>query len=494
MDLPRRWAGVLLHPTSLPGPGATGTLGIQAHRFVDRIADLGFRAWQVLPLCPPGAGHSPYASWSSMMGAPELIDLPMLADAGLLSDSEALPGSSGERVDPALVDGWHRPMIRTAADRLLARPDHPLHAHLAPWIRRHRGWLVEAVRYAARKEAAGGGPWWAWPEPLRSRDLDVLTRTDAQLAHAMRRWEVIAFLFDQQWAALRRRAVHRGVALVGDVPIYVSEDSADCWSRPDLFEVDRDGRAAVVSGCPPDAFNPDGQRWGHPMYRWEVHAADGFRWWIARVRRALELVHRVRIDHFRGFSAGWAIPAAAPDARAGRWVPAPGEALFAVLRAELGGLPMIAEDLGHIDDDVRALLHGTGMPGTRVLQFGFDGDPDNPHHPDRIPRHAIVYTGTHDNPTAVGWFDALPADQRYRVRRQLGCDRDTVADSLVASALDCAARGAVIPLQDLLGLDDRARMNTPGTAEGNWLWRVTEGQLAALDDRWAARLRDADRA
>ena len=465
MDLPERWAGVLLHPTSLPGPGAAGTLGAPAIQFIDRIADLGFKAWQVLPLCPPGGAMSPYASWSAMLGSPLLIDLPKLSEEGLLDHAEAHPGGSGTQTDFTLLEAWHMPMLKKAAERFRRTTDHPLRAQYRAWVQQQH-WLVEAARFAARKDAANGAPWWEWPSDLRSRDLEILTRVDERLADQMAIWRVLAFFFDLHWGEVRHHAEQRGVAIIGDLPIYVSDDSADCWSRPDLFQLDRKGRPTVVAGCPPDYFSPLGQRWGNPMYRWEAHAADGYRWWLNRVRRTLEHTHLVRVDHFRGFSAGWAIPADAPDARSGTWVKAPGDVLFTVLRHALDGLPLIAEDLGHLDEGVYSLLRTTRLPGTRVLQFGFDGDPNNPHHPDNIGKNAVVYTGTHDNETAAGWFASTHGEIRHRVAHQLGCDQDTVATALVSSALDCAAQGAVLPLQDLLGLDNEARMNRAGHGRG----------------------------
>lgn len=494
MELPDRWAGVLLHPTSLPGSGAAGTLGTEALAFIDRIADMGFHAWQVLPLCPPGAGASPYASWSAMLGSPTLIDLPLLADEGLLDEAEAHPGGSGSATDLTLLDAWHMPMLRKAAERFRRKTDHRLRSRYRGWVRQQR-WLVEAARFAARKDAAGGAPWWEWPAELRSRDLEVLTRIDEQLADQIAIWRVMGFFFDLQWSGVRQYAERRKVALVGDLPIYVSDDSADCWSRPDLFLLDRAGRPTHVAGCPPDYFSPLGQRWGNPLYRWEAHAADNYRWWLDRVRRTLEHTHLVRVDHFRGFSAGWAIPADAPDARTGEWRDAPGDVLFTVLRHALDGLPLIAEDLGHLDEGVYELLRTTRLPGTRVLQFGFDGDPNNPHHPDNIGTNAIVYTGTHDNETAVGWFQSTNGEVRHRVSHQLGCTEKTVAKAMASTALDCAAQGAVIPMQDLLGLGNEARMNVPGTGEGNWTWRATSEQLDSLDPlEWASLIRDSRRA
>ena len=283
-------------------------------------------------------------------------------------------------------------------------------------------------------------------------------------------------------AEVRRHAEQRGVHLVGDLPIYLAHDSAEVWSRPDLFRLDGQGRPEVVAGCPPDAFTPLGQHWGNPMYRWEAHAREGFAWWVQRIQRTLDQVHTVRIDHFRGFSAGWAIPADAPDARSGSWSEAPGRALFAALRDALGALPFVAEDLGHLDASVHALRARTGIPGMRVLQFGFDGSPDNPHHPDRVPADVVVYPGTHDNNTVRGWFEGLGPDAQRRVCTALGCRPEDAHRALVVSALEGPAVGAVIAVQDLLGLGAQARMNTPGTAQDNWGWRMTSAQQAQLSE------------
>lgn len=491
--LPPRWAGVLLHPTSLPGPGPIGTLGAEAHQWVDWLADAGFTAWQVLPLGPTGAGNSPYSSWSSLLGAPSLIDLRALAEAGLLTEAEARPGTT-ERVDHGLVHEWHRPMVLTAARRLCADANHPWHGPMRQWVS-NNPWLRDIARFAARKEANGWAAWWQWPEQVKSRlPADVL-EVDAQLGEAIDTWKALAWLFEGQWAAVRQHAARRGITLIGDMPLYVATDSVEVWARPELFRLDPDGLPAVVAGCPPDAFTPLGQRWGNPMYSWDAHKHEDFQWWLSRLQRLLHRVHVVRIDHFRGLSAGWAIPASAPDARSGRWARAPGVSLFGALQRSLGSpLPLIAEDLGHLDQDVHDLRRMAGIPGMRVLQFGFDGGPGNPHHPDHVGADMVVYPGTHDTDTVAGWWSGVGPSTRGEVEDTLGCSGSEVPLALVHAALDSGAGGAVIAAQDLLSLGSDARTNTPGTPDGNWSWRLTAGQREALcAASWHGALRATSR-
>ena len=491
--LPPRWAGVLLHPTALPGSGAVGTVGPAARAWVDWVADAGFSAWQVLPLGPTGAGNSPYSSWSSLMGTPTLIDLGALAEVGLLTEAEARPGTT-ERVDYGLVHEWHLSMVLEAGRRLVTRTEHPWHGPMRQWVN-NQPWLKDIARYAARKESCGWAPWWSWPEQMRSRAHRDVVSVDATLALSIDGWKAVAWLFEGQWAAVRQHAARRGIRIIGDMPLYVATDSVEVWGRPELFRLDAEGMPAVVAGCPPDAFTPLGQRWGNPMYSWEVHRHEDFQWWLTRLQRLLHRVHVVRIDHFRGLSAGWAIPAAAPDARGGRWSSAPGIALFEALQRSLGSpLPLIAEDLGHIDEPVHDLRRMAGIPGMRVLQFGFDGQPGNEHHPDRVSADTVVYPGTHDTDTVAGWWSAAGPSVRHEVRHTLGCSDDEAPLAVVHAALDSASDGTVIAAQDLLGLGTEARTNTPGTAQDNWTWRLTQDQRDGLDAaRWREVLRGTGR-
>ena len=491
--LPGRWAGVLLHPTSLPGDGAVGTLGPAAKVWVNWLADAGFSAWQVLPLGPTGAGNSPYSSWSSLLGSPSLIHLGSLAEAGLLSDAEAQSGETA-RVDHGRVHDWHLPMVIKAAQQLCADKNHPWHDPMRSWVG-NQPWLRDIARFGARKQAHNWAPWWDWSDRAKSRLPDEVLAVDHELAASIDAWKAIAWLFEGQWAAVRQHAARRNIRIIGDLPLYVALDSVEVWSRPELFRLDSTGAPEVVAGCPPDVFTPLGQRWGNPMYDWSSHRHEDFSWWVSRLQRLLHRVHLVRIDHFRGMSSGWAIPASAPDARGGRWSDAPGLALFATLQRQLGvPLPLIAEDLGHLDAAVHHLRQMAGIPGMRVLQFGFDGEPNNPHHPHAVSSDTIVYPGTHDTNTVAGWWNSAAQRTRKEVCHTLGCDHSEVPVAVVHAALDSRGNGCVIAAQDLLELGAHARMNKPGTPEGNWEWRLSKVQLSQLDaGTWRDVLRGTGR-
>lgn len=488
---PRRRAGILLHPTSLPGPHGVGDLGAGAGAFVDWLAATGCTAWQVLPLVPPGAGHSPYSSWSAFAGNPWIIDLVDLSRAGLL-DGDALEPPAAlrdgrDRVDFARVFAFKRPRLEAAADRLARDPAHPWRPALEAFREAQRHWLPETALFAAIKAAHGDGPWWEWPAPLRDRDARALDEAREKLADAIARVEIVQFFFQRQWDRLHALCQSRGIDLIGDLPIYVDGDSADVWANRDLFMLEADGRPAWVSGVPPDAFSDVGQLWGNPLYRWDRMSGDGYAWWIARLGRALALTDRVRIDHFRAFSAYWAIPAGARDARTGKWVKGPGRGVFDAFESAFGKpLPIIAEDLGDIDQPVHDLLDATGLPGMKVLQFAFGGQSDNLYLPHNHRPNAVVYTGTHDNDTTLGWWQATSDHVRHHVRVYLRVDGKDIAWDFIRAAFASPCRLAIVPMQDVLALDARGRMNTPSTPEGNWGWRV---RVEGLRREHADRLR-----
>lgn len=481
MSTPTRRAGVLLHPTSLPGPYGIGDLGAGAGAFIEWLAHTGCTSWQVLPLVPPGAGNSPYSSWSAFAGNPLLIDLIDLARAGLLTEGEIEPPHAlrerRERVDFGAVLAYKRPRLDAAADRLRRDANHPWHGELAAF-RAANDWLPETALFAALKAAHGDQAWWDWPAPLRDRDPEALAAAREQHADAIERVEVIQYLFQRQWDRLRGVCQRHGIELIGDLPIYVDGDSADVWANRDLFALEADGRPAMVSGVPPDAFSATGQLWGNPLYRWDRLAADGYAWWIARLRRVLSLTDRVRIDHFRAFSAYWAIPASSRDARSGKWVKGPGRAVFDAFEGAFGRpLPIIAEDLGDIDQPVRDLLASTGLPGMKVLQFAFGDKSDNLYLPHNHRPDAVVYTGTHDNDTTLGWWLAASEKVRHHVRIYFRIDGNDVVWDLIRAAYASPCALAIVPMQDVLALDSKGRMNTPSVAEGNWGWRVRADQL-----------------
>jgi len=477
----RRVGGVLLHPTSLPGPPGIGDLGPAAFRFVDFLARAGQRRWQILPLGPTGYGDSPYACDSSFAGNPLLISPEALVADGLL-DRGALgaPDLPPGRVDYEAVRRNKALLLDRAFDRFERTPPAGARAGFDAFCHDARDWLEDYALFAALKPHFGGAPWRTWEAALRRREERALAQWRGQLAREVERVRFEQFLFHAQWGALRAHAKDRGVRIIGDVPIFVPLDCADVWVRPDLFKLDPDGMPTVVAGVPPDYFSATGQLWGNPIYRWEAHAAEGFAWWTARVAAALERVDLLRIDHFRGFAACWEVPAGAADAIGGSWVPGPGAALFEAVGRALGQpkpLPLIAEDLGVITADVTALRDELELPGMAVLQFAFEGGTDNPHLPANHVPNQVVFTGTHDNDTTVGWFRALPPEQKRAVLAVTGGDGGAIHRDLAALALGSVAETAILPLQDVLGLGSEARMNHPGKAHGNWAWRAVEAHL-----------------
>lgn len=499
MELSRSF-GILLHPTSLPGPWVCGVLGKEARKFLDWLAEAGAGFWQVLPLGPTGFGDSPYQSFSAFAGNPYLIDPEDLVQRGWLPE-EKPPQIPQDQVDYGFLYRWKWDLLRRAFRGFQAGGDPQDKREFRRFLEEEREWLWDYAQFMALKDRFGGRPWNEWPKDLRRRKTLAPPRPEGDanvLFHAWTQW-----VFFRQWQEIRDHAHRRGLRIIGDIPIFVAYDSADVWAHPELFELDEEGRPTVVAGVPPDYFSPTGQRWGNPLYRWPTHEADGFRWWIARVRQALRLCDLLRIDHFRGFAAYWEIPAEEPTAVRGRWVPAPGEKLFRRMLAELGGLPILAEDLGVITPDVEELRDKFGFPGMRVLQFAFDGSPDNPHLPENFPEHGrvVVYTGTHDNDTALGWYRTAGEEVQRRVREYLKAQgiafdkEEEVSWALISLAFQSRAKLAVVPLQDVLGLGSEARMNYPSRPEGNWRWRLVGRELGSgLAQRLSALAERTDRA
>ncbi|HYH81981.1 MAG TPA: 4-alpha-glucanotransferase [Longimicrobium sp.] len=484
-----RRSGILLHPTSLPGDGV-GDLGAHAYRFVDWLALAGQTLWQVLPLVAVGEGGSPYNGLSAFAGNTLLVSPDLLVEDALLDEDEAR-APRPFAPSPADLEGsvrWKEPLLRRAHAAFRASASPGLRAGFAEYREREAGWLDDWTLFRALRDEHGGG-WPRWPRPLRARDPAALADARERLAEEVERHALGQFLFDRQWGELRRYANGRGIYLIGDVPIFVAHDSADVWANQQLFELDGEGRPTVVSGVPPDYFSATGQRWGNPLYRWDVLARDGYRWWVERFRRTLQMVDIARIDHFRGFESYWEVPGDEETALHGSWRRGPGRDLFAAVEKELGPLPLIAEDLGIITPEVDALREELKLPGMRVLQFAFGGDdPDNPHRPANYVRETVAYTGTHDNNTALGWYrdEATP-----RARAELaGVGGDGAGEpnwGMIEVVLRSEADVAVIPLQDVLGMGSEARMNTPGSTSGNWDWRFRDGDLTP---GLAARLRE----
>lgn len=474
MRFPRS-SGVLLHPTSLPGPSGSGDFGLSAYHFVDWLAGGGQTLWQILPLGGVGHGNSPYMSSSAFAGNVLMIDLGELRQRGWLVDDDlvAADGMSSHAVNFDVVTPWRMERLERAARAFADNASAEERADLGRFCAAQASWLTDYALYMALAEQAPGADWSDWDTSLATREPAALAQAAQAHAERIAFWTFCQWCFFRQWLALKAYANARHVRIVGDAPIFIALQSAEVWARPELFELDASGKPAVVAGVPPDAFSETGQRWGNPLYRWTAHAAENYAWWIERIRRLFELVDIVRIDHFRGFAACWEIPASEPTAIKGRWVAGPGEALFSAIGAALGPLPIIAEDLGIITPDVDALRQRFGFPGMRVLQFAWGNDGVGaPHYlPHRHEPDAVVYPGTHDNDTTLGWWQSSSEQLRQALREYLATDGQTVHWDLIRTACASVADLAVFSMQDALGLDGSHRMNFPGKPEGNWSWR-----------------------
>jgi 4-alpha-glucanotransferase len=474
---PIRSAGVLLHPTSLPGPYGIGDLGPVAREWVDVLAAAAQTWWQVLPLGPTGFGDSPYQSFSAFAGNPYLLSPDLLLEDDLLHEDD-LAGAEFPTtfVDYGAVIQFKTQLVQTAWDRFQSGRARTLRSAFEAFCAKNKDWLDDYALFMALKDAHDGADWQQWEDGIRLRQPASLGAARRLLADGYCMHRFGQFLFDRQWSALRAYTHEKGLKLIGDVPIFVSTDSADVWANPELFQLDEERRPAVVAGVPPDYFSLTGQLWGNPHYDWQAMQRTGYAWWIARFRATLAQVDLVRLDHFRGFEAYWEVPADAPTAQTGRWVHAPGADLLTAVQTALGGLPLIAEDLGVITPEVEALRDRFGLPGMRILQFAFD-KPDNRFLPHHYVRNTVVYTGTHDNDTTVGWFLSLPEHDKWFIDRYAPGARYEIAWGLIRLAWSSVAGYALTPLQDLLSLSTEARMNYPGRPENNWRWRFITGQV-----------------
>jgi len=484
---PLRHAGILLHPTSLPGAGGIGDLGDGAYQFVDWLVAAGQTRWQILPLGPTGMGNSPYSAFSAFAGNPDLVALDRLVNDGLLLPSDLT--EAARAADANATRHARTTALRLAAERLQATPSSPLRAELEAFRAEQARWLDDFSLFMALHDEQQ--TWWIdWPEPLRLRDPQALAKARERLSDSIAAYDFAQFIFDRQWRDLKHYANDRGVEIFGDIPIFVAYDSADVWANRELFQLDARGNRTQVAGVPPDYFSATGQLWGNPLYDWDRMQANGFSWWVERFRATFRLVDIARIDHFRGFAAYWSVPAGAPTAISGAWRPGPGIALFDAVRAALapdGTLPIVAEDLGVITPDVDALRLAADFPGMSVLQFAFGSGADNLYLPHNLTRDSVVYTGTHDNDTTVGWYATLDERTRDHVRRYLAVSGDDIAWDLIRSAYRSTAHFVIVPFQDVLSLGSEARMNVPGLAEGNWGWQM---DADALDPERAQWLRD----
>jgi len=475
-----RSSGVLLHPTSLPSRYGIGDLGASARDFVKALATAKQTWWQLLPLNVPGHGGSPYSAESAFAGNPALIDLDALREEGWVTQ-ETLDRVAGfaaqgreDRVDfgdqinnkyAALEEAWET--WRGQGDR----------KKFEKFTSNEQSWLEDYALYASLKETHDRASWTEWEAPLVAREPEALASAREELADQIEKHSFYQWIFFEQWAELRAFARAAGIKLIGDVPIFVAMDSADAWARRDLFKLDADGHADVVAGVPPDYFSETGQKWGNPVYDWERVAEDDWSWWCDRVKKVCDTVDLIRIDHFRGFQDYWETPAEEETAINGEWVAGPRDHFFKALARKLGTIPFIAEDLGDIDPPVYALRDRHGMPGMKVMHFAFGGEPNHPFLPHTYPTHCVAYTGTHDNDTTRGWFDALSETEKHRVRTYLSAPNERIVYAMLDALFASRANLVIIPAQDLWSLGAEERMNTPGTTEGNWMWRMTHDQL-----------------
>ncbi len=486
-----RASGILLHPTSLPGRFGIGDLGRGAYDFVEFLAATGQHLWQLLPLGPTGYGDSPYQGLSAFAGNRLLISLEQLVDDGYLTvaDLEDAPQFPADRVDYSGVIAYKNHSLRLAFRRFQSDASQAVRQEYQRFCSEQRHWLDDYALFKSLKDLHGGKAWTDWEPDLVARRPEALEHWRLKLAKEIEAHKFFQFLFFRQWNALRLHCRDLGIRIIGDVPIFVAHDSADVWSHPELFHLDERGYPTRVAGVPPDYFSATGQLWGNPLYRWEVLADSGYAWWIERLRAALRFVDIIRLDHFRGFEAYWEVPAGESTAIHGRWVKGPGAHFFEVVQRELGPLPIIAEDLGVITPGVLQLRDRFGFPGMKVLQFAFADDPSaRAFRPHNYPRNCVVYTGTHDNDTTVGWFrridgsDTTQSPEEARRERQvalkyLGTDGSEIHWDFIRLAFSSVANTAIVPLQDVLGLGSEARMNLPGRPEGNWQWRFTSEML-----------------
>ena len=482
----RRKSGILLHPTSLPGPGGIGSFGDGARRFIDFLYKAGQTIWQVLPLGPTAYGNSPYSCYSAFAGNPLLVSLEAVAHEGDCTGRELKVDLPDEGVDYHRVELHKLGVLRRAAERFFASATQTRMEEFWHFCD-STFWLQDYALFMAIKEHFKGKSWCDWPEDIARRTPEALGKYSQELGPAIGVHKYMQWQFSRQWHNLKIHANEHGIEIVGDMPIFVAFDSADVWANPHLFHLNEKGRPTVVAGVPPDYFSKTGQLWGNPLYNWERVAAEGFGWWIARLANDLKLYDTIRIDHFRGFEAYWEVPATEKTAINGRWVKGPGDALFHALINQLGPLPLIAEDLGVITPEVEVLRDRFGFPGMKILHFAFGSGSANPYLPHNHIRNCAVYTGTHDNDTTLGWYNSLKEKEKNIVLEYLNIDGSDICWDLVRTAMSSVADTAIFPLQDILGVPGTGRMNIPGVATGNWSWRLNAN---LLNSRLAARLKE----
>jgi 4-alpha-glucanotransferase len=487
MPFPRS-SGVLLHPSSFPSRFGIGDLGLEAYHFIDFLKESYQQYWQVLPLGPTGYGNSPYMSYSAMAGNPLLISPEKLADEGLLTEEDFgnLPNFSTHKVDFEQIVPIKTNLLRKAAENFRDKATPIQQKEFAGFCDSKADWLDNYALFMALKDSQNGASWHTWEPELAKRKPEALEQARQKLTTEIFYYKFIQYEFFRQWSALKSYANMRGIQIIGDIPIYVAHDSSDVWANPDIFALDEEtGEVAMMAGVPPDYFSTTGQLWGNPVYNWEELQKQDFNWWVLRFEAMLDYVDIIRIDHFRGFEAYWAVPQGEETAINGEWVEAPGDAFFEVIKRKLGKLPILAEDLGVITPEVEALRDKYEFPGMKVLQFAFGSDPGNPFLPFNYTRNSVVYTGTHDNDTTVGWYNTATDWEKRNLWLYLGCiSPEGIHWDLIRLALSSVANQAIIPLQDVLGWGTEGRMNFPSTPTGNWEWRYHSGVLTEeLGDR-----------
>lgn len=495
--LSNRASGVLLHPTSLPGKYGIGDIGPAAHKFIEFLSSSSQSWWQMLPVGPAGFADSPYAALSAFAGNHLLISPELLVEEGWMEQKDIRPsGGDPERVDYGDVLASKTAILRRAMTNFYGKTAKSGREEFDGFCSINWTWLDDYALFMALKEESGGSSWTTWAPELRRRDKGALDEARKRLATEIRFWKFTQFCFGRQWEKLRAKSRELGVALLGDMPIFVNHDSSDVWARPELFRMDSDGNPESVAGVPPDYFSSEGQWWGNPLYRWDVMRNDGYSWWLDRFKRTFSMFDAVRIDHFIGFHRYWAIPSSSKSAKEGHYEAGPGMHFFETILGQLGSLPLLAEDLGIVTPEVTQLRERFGFPGMRVLQFAFGGDETNPYLPRNCTENSFIYTGTHDNDTTMGWYSGTEGKGSTRSGEQVAKERDAFLAlvgggtgephwDLIKLAMDTVCRVSVFPAQDLLGLGSSARMNVPGVNDGNWQWRLKEG---ALGVEIAARL------
>ena len=472
-----RAGGILMHITSLPSRYGIGTMGKEAKRFVNFLEESGQTYWQILPVCPTSYGDSPYQSFSSFAGNPYLIDLELLCEDGLLTEEECgsyFWGKTEAEVDFGVLYENRYALLRKAYARFLNKTPKDFSA----FCDKEKDWLSDYAMFMALKEANGGVSWFEWKKEQKFREKDAMEKAAEEYREEIGFYQMLQYLFFKQWRRLKAYANKKGILIIGDVPIYVAGDSADVWANPDQFYLDQELNPIEVAGCPPDAFSEDGQLWGNPLFRWDVMKEDGYRWWTKRIQAMAKLYDVVRIDHFRGFDSYYAIPAADTTARNGEWKKGPGMDLFRTLEEKLGKLPIIVEDLGFLTPSVRKLLKDSGFPGMKVLQFAFDTREESDYLPHNYEKNCVVYTGTHDNDTVLGWMRTAPKDCVSFAKKYLKLTRkEGYHWGMMRGAWASVSDLAIVPMQDILGLGSRARMNTPATLGCNWKWRAEKKDI-----------------